>query len=151
MALAADADMVAWRQPFAELVARKASAAGIRARLHVKLDTGMGRLGTPDPDEALALIALADRHDQLEAAGLMTHFATADEPQSEFFDQQLERFRPLVEQVKRSHPTCVVHAANSAAVLRDLARISTWLDAGSRSTAWIPSTRMRRRAGWSRR
>ncbi len=119
VALVADADIVAWREPFARLVARKASAAGIRARLHVKLDTGMGRLGTPDPDEALALIALADGHKGLDAAGLMTHFATADELQSEFFDQQLERFRPVVEQVKRSHPNCVVHAANSAAVFRD--------------------------------
>ncbi len=48
----------------------------------------------------------------------MTHFATADEPESDFFDAQLERFRPFAEDVKRSHPGCIAHAANSAAVLR---------------------------------
>ncbi len=48
LALAAEADLVAWRERFASLAARKAEATGTRARLHVKLDTGMGRLGTPD-------------------------------------------------------------------------------------------------------
>ena len=119
VALAADADIVAWNEPFAELAAGKADDAGVEARLHVKLDTGMGRLGTRDPDQARAVIALADGDERLRAAGLMTHFATADEPQSGLFEQQLERFRPLVEQVRRAHPGCIVHAANSAAVFRD--------------------------------
>jgi alanine racemase len=48
----------------------------------------------------------------------MTHFATADDPASEFFGEQLERFAPVAEKVKRAHPECVVHAANSAAVFR---------------------------------
>ncbi len=49
----------------------------------------------------------------------MTHFATADEPGSEYFDKQLQRFRGVAQEVKRSHPHCVLHAANSAAVFRD--------------------------------
>ena len=50
---------------------------------------------------------------------LWTHFATADEPDSEFFDEQLERFGPLAERVRAQHPGVLVHAANSAATLRD--------------------------------
>jgi alanine racemase len=118
LALGADADVVVWREAFARLVAGKAKALQRPARMHVKLDTGMGRLGTTSTDEALALVELADAHDLLELAGFMTHFATADDPASDFFDEQLERFAPVAEQVKRTHPECVVHAANSAAVFR---------------------------------
>ena len=66
VALAADADLVAWSEEFAD--------AARDARLHVKLDTGMGRLGTRDADLATRL---AGREG---VVGLMTHFATADEP-----------------------------------------------------------------------
>ena len=118
-ALEADADVVAWRESFVRLAARQAAAGAGRARLHVKLDTGMGRLGTSDTDEALALVELTGRDPSLELAGFMTHFATADEPNSEFFDEQLARFAPVADQVKRAHPDCIIHAANSAAVFRD--------------------------------
>jgi alanine racemase len=118
VAIGADADMVVWREPFAELAARKAEQERKRARLHVKLDTGMGRLGTRDVDEVLRLVELAAGDARLEPAGLMTHFATADETDSDFFDEQLERFRVVVQQVKADHPGCVAHAANSAAVFR---------------------------------
>jgi alanine racemase len=117
LALAADADVVAWREGFARAAAELASAER-PARLHVKLDTGMGRLGTADPDEALRVAAFAHSSASLETAGLMTHLATADERSSPYFDEQLSRFTPLVEQFRRLYPGCVVHAANSAAVLR---------------------------------
>jgi alanine racemase len=78
--------------------------------VHVKLDTGMGRLGTRDPEEASRVAAAAG--DRL--AGLMTHFATADEDDQAFVDEQLGRFRAWIAQ----HPGVPVHAANSAAALR---------------------------------
>jgi alanine racemase len=118
-ALTADAEVVAWTRDFVDLAARQTESAGRRARLHVKLDTGMGRLGTKDPHEALELLARIDRSGELEPAGLMTHFATADEPDPEYFQQQLERFAPLAEQARSSYPGIAVHAANSAAVLRE--------------------------------
>jgi alanine racemase len=95
----AQADVVAWTP-------------GIEGeRLHVKLDTGMGRLGTKDFDEAVRLA-------QGESVvGLMTHFATADELGDDHFGAQLERFGAFVEAVGRDD--LVVHAANSAACYRD--------------------------------
>jgi alanine racemase len=99
LAREADADVVAWT-PDVE-----------GERLHVKLDTGMGRLGTRDVDEAVRL-ARSDR-----VVGLMTHFATADEPGDEHFAAQLERFRNFVDAVGRDD--LLVHAANSAATYRD--------------------------------
>ena len=78
--------------------------------MHVKLDTGMGRLGTRDPDEASRVVEAAG--DRL--AGLMTHFATADEDDASFLEAQLERFEEWIAR----HPGVPVHAANSAATLR---------------------------------
>jgi alanine racemase len=116
-ALAADADVVAWREAFvAGLAAR---AGGRRVRVHVKLDTGMGRLGTRDPAEATAVAEAVTAADGLQLAGAMTHFATADDLTNAFFDEQRERFRAWAEPLRAAHPGIVLHAANSAATLRD--------------------------------
>jgi alanine racemase len=107
LALAAGADVVAWREDFVTTIAARGGDAGV----HVKLDTGMGRLGTRDPDEASrAVEAAGDR-----IAGLMTHFATADEDDRGFLAEQLERFERWIAR----HPGVPVHAANSAAALRE--------------------------------
>ena len=145
-ALAADADIVAWTKELVEAAAARAggrrshsdparSRAGRRdeaetgpaprapgaaaPRIHVKYDTGMGRLGTNDEQEARALIEQVAADERLELAGLMTHFATADERGDDHFGAQLHRFRALADAVRAEHPGAVVHAANSAATLRD--------------------------------
>jgi alanine racemase len=101
VAIEADADVVAWSEEVAEAA----------PRVHVKLDTGMGRLGTRDRDLALRLAAGSN------TVGLMTHFATADELDDDHFPAQLQAFREFVAAVGRDD--LVVHAANSAAALRD--------------------------------
>jgi alanine racemase len=115
VALEARADVVAWHEPF---VARVAASGG-PARVHVKLDTGMGRLGTRDPEEARRVAAAVADAPGLELAGLMTHFATADEPGDDFFGAQLDRFAAFVGEMSADYPGLVNHAANSAATLRD--------------------------------
>jgi alanine racemase len=119
IALDARADVVAWTPEFLVLVAARAAGAGLAARIHVKLDTGMGRLGTKDADVALALLEEAERHEALEAVGLMTHFATADEQDRSYLDEQLAQFLPVAEEAKRALPALVLHAANSAALLAE--------------------------------
>jgi alanine racemase len=114
-ALDAGADVVAWTREFVDAVA----ARGGPARVHVKLDSGMGRLGTRDAGAASDLCDLIAASDGLELAGLMTHFATADEPGDEHFLDQLARFSEFVNHVRPRHPGVTVHAANSAAVLRN--------------------------------
>ena len=100
-AIAVDADVVAWTE----------EVAAAAPRVHVKLDTGMGRLGTKDRELALELAARPN------TVGLMTHFATADELGDEFFGAQLAAFRQFVDDVGRDD--LLVHAANSAAALRE--------------------------------
>jgi alanine racemase len=59
--------------------------------------------------------------DGVELAGAMTHFATADEPGDAFLGEQLERFEAWALPLRERRPGLVLHAANSAAVLRDRA------------------------------
>jgi alanine racemase len=119
LALGAGADVAAWRTGFLDLVAGRGEALGIRPRVHVKYDTGMGRLGERDPAAVIALVERAAANANLEAAGLWTHFATADEPGSTFFEHQLERFRELALPLRERFPGLLLHAANSAAALRE--------------------------------
>jgi alanine racemase len=98
--------------------AAAAAAAGIR-RIHLKLDSGMGRLGAR-PD-AVAALAEAAADPRLDVVGLMTHFATADETSGEnagFMVEQLVRFRAMTGPLRDRFPDAILHAANSAATLR---------------------------------
>jgi alanine racemase len=118
-AISAGSELAVWREDFRRLIADRARAHGHPARLHVKYDTGMGRLGNRDPREVLDLVRACAEDPAVELAGLWTHFATADELDSPYFDEQLARFDELAAAVKAEHPDVIVHAANSAAVLRD--------------------------------
>jgi alanine racemase len=118
-ALSAGSEVSVWREGFRRLLADRARAVGRPASVHVKHDSGMGRLGNPDPAEVVALARACDEDPDLELAGVWTHFATADEPDSAFFAEQLERFTAVAEAVKAEFPSVTAHAANSAAVFRD--------------------------------
>jgi alanine racemase len=117
--ISAGSELAVWREGFRRLVADRARAHGHKARVHVKYDSGMGRLGNRDPEEALALVRACAEDPDLDLAGIWTHFATADELDSDYFDEQLDRFEQLARAVKAEHPRVLAHAANSAAVLRD--------------------------------
>jgi alanine racemase len=113
--------VVAWSEDFVSELAAAGSEGRARARVrvHVKLDTGMGRLGTRSSAEAMATAELAMAKPSLELAGAMTHFATADDPDGGFLQEQLARFVPFAAEVRRRHPGVLVHAANSAAALSE--------------------------------
>jgi alanine racemase len=119
LALRADADVAVWRPGFLELAGARGAELGRRPRVHVKYDTGMGRLGERDPDAVTRLVEAAAADERLDLVGLWTHFATADEPGSRFFDQQLERFRELALPLRERFDGVLLHAANSAATLRE--------------------------------
>jgi alanine racemase len=115
IALAARAELVAWSESFvAEL---EAASQAVPIRVHVKFDSGMGRLGTRDFAEATSVAERVARGaPALTLAGAMTHFATADGDQ-EFVAEQLAAFRPFADRLRRLAPDVLVHAANSAATV----------------------------------
>jgi alanine racemase len=117
-ALAAEAELVAWDRRFVSAVTAAVAGGSQPVRLHVKLDTGLGRLGTRDPDEALAVAeAITRARPALQLYGAMTHFATAD-GELEFVGEQLRAFTQFVARVKAVAPSVIAHAANSAATIR---------------------------------
>jgi alanine racemase len=115
-ALADEADVAVWNERYLEAVA----AAG-GGRVHVKLDSGMGRLGTRDPAEATRVAVAARDTRGVRLTGLMTHFATADDLDDDgFFARQLATFAEWAQALKDEQPDLLLHAANSAAMLRDV-------------------------------
>jgi alanine racemase len=114
-ALAADGDVIIWSEHQLEQV--RAAGGG---RVHVKLDSGMGRLGTRDVPAASRLVELARATEGVEMVGLMTHFATADDLKDDgFLAAQLSAFTQWARTLKAEKPELLVHAANSAAMLRE--------------------------------
>lgn len=86
--------------------------------LHLKVDTGMGRLGVR-PEEAVAMAERLVNLPGCELEGLYTHLARADEPEPQPTLRQLAVFRELVQTLRcRGIVPPLVHAANSAACLR---------------------------------
>ena len=92
---------------------------GVRLRCHLKIDTGMNRLGLRHDNLEITLPDLmAGRN--LEIVGVYTHFATADDPESPLFQTQRGRFEQVLARLPQLGVTPQLrHAANSAATLRD--------------------------------
>src|SRR5687767_2896870 len=113
VAVAADCALVVWDVERARLYDEVAAAAGRKGRVHFKVDTGLTRLGAPFADAPARLAAIRElRH--VEVDGLLTHLATADEPDVSGDKAQLERFAELL----RATPELPrwIHAAASAGV-----------------------------------
>ncbi len=94
-----------------------ADRSGQELTVHLKVDTGMHRLGI-DPADAPALCKLLSERASLRLEGIYTHFSTADEANKEYSRMQLHRFTSLLEQLRRAgcRPP-IAHAANSAATI----------------------------------
>ena len=95
-----------------------ARAIGKKCRIHIKVDTGMGRIGVPCSKEGIKrALAIAD-HDMLEVEGIFTHFARADEDDRSDAYGQLERFKIFTDECKAGGLSPeFLHCSNSAAIL----------------------------------
>jgi len=98
--------------------ARTAQALGKAAHVHVKVDTGMGRLGFL-PDEAVNAITAVASMPGLALDGVFTHFAKADESDPAYTYQQFEKFKRILGEVEaRGLHIPIKHCANSPTILR---------------------------------
>ena len=101
--------------------------AGIKAnkiiKVHLKFDTGMGRIGF-FPEDLLEIYQLAEKLKNIKVEGVFSHFARADEKDKEFSFQQLKRFKSALNKIKAAgFKLPQLHIANSAAVI-DLTKTS---------------------------
>ena len=99
------------------LIEREAAALGLSARVHVKLDTGMGRIGLRSKEEIDALIDAMRTCPHIVWEGLFTHFAISDEWEDDFTRAQWARFAQWAAYVQEAGFTPALHAANSGGVL----------------------------------
>ncbi len=113
----ADVSMTVWDETQIQTASEAAERVGKSAHLHLKVDTGMSRLGST-PEHAGHLAGLIKASPTLVYEGLFTHFARADEVDPEPTDQQVSRLLPMLEKLERDglRPP-LVHAANSATTL----------------------------------
>ena len=100
-----------------EQVERWALHLGCKARIHIKLDTGMGRIGTR-ASSALPMIESALLSKNCQLIGIFSHFACADDPHDEMTALQLERFEEGIGHFEKlGAPIPMRHLANSGAIL----------------------------------
>ncbi|MDD3571909.1 MAG: alanine racemase [Eubacteriales bacterium] len=96
-----------------------AIASGLEARAHVKLDTGMNRVGVKTEQELVALLEAACPARGVKITGAFTHFADGGNPDTRFNDGQLARFGDMLTLLP---PGLLIHAAASATLPRPEAR-----------------------------
>jgi alanine racemase len=113
---------------FADALNKQAAAENIKLPVHLKVDTGMGRIGCP-AEETLALARFITDCSHLELAGIATHFAvsdSADDGDITYTQKQIAIFKEAVDAVKAAGiDPGIVHAANSGAVIL---HPDSWLD-----------------------
>lgn len=88
---------------------------GHKLKVHIKIDSGMGRLGLLTAEEAVAFILRLRRLSHVEVEGLFTHFATADERNKSYALEQYGRFQKVVDALRKEGIDIpVIHTGNSA-------------------------------------
>ncbi len=116
-AVSADLSLTVPQTEDGRAIAAAARTVGKPARVHVKVDTGMGRLGFSPDEEGVEAVRRLARLDGLQLEGLFTHFSVADEDPV-YTRRQLRRYRRFVTALRtRGVDVPIHHAANSAAVL----------------------------------
>lgn len=104
---------------FIEALAKEAKEYRKTVKVHLHVDTGMSRFGCR-PEEALGLAKLIKSHPELLLEGIMTHFASADDPKSDAFTlEQAAKFDQVIKELENENIYIPWHhASNSSGVLR---------------------------------
>ena len=105
-------------RPMVEAMSRAAQRLDKPARLHLKIDTGMGRIGVR-PEEAVAFATFISELPGVRLEGVFSHLATAESAEESYALIQFQRFQQVLAQLKDAGiPIGMRHLANSAATLR---------------------------------
>jgi alanine racemase len=116
-AVAADLDVVLYRRDVAQALEEAGRSLGKKARVHLKVDTGMGRLGL-NPNEVLPFLEGIKNFSHLEVLGLISHLATADDADKTYTRKQLQEFLTLLSTARgQGWELPLSHIANSAALV----------------------------------
>ena len=115
----ADVRLTAYTFGQGEAMAKAARAAGEKARVHLKVDTGMSRIGFWPDEDAIEQIRALAALEGLALEGCFTHFARADEDDEKSWRSQLRLFQDFLDRLKSDGLTIpIAHCANTAACMR---------------------------------
>ena len=102
----------------AEALSKVALAKDKIAKIHLKIDTGMGRIGFLPNDESIKEIVRINKLPNLEIEGIFSHFAKADEKDKEYTKTQYEKFKWFVSKLEESGIyISIKHISNSASII----------------------------------
>ena len=108
-----------YRRDTVEELTTAAAKVGKKAKVHIKVDTGMGRIGITPDEEGLEFVRFLIEHPELEVEGVFTHFAKSDETDKTSANHQLELFQNFIDKIQTELGITipVKHCSNSAAIL----------------------------------
>lgn len=108
-----------YRRDTVEELAAAAAKVGKKAKVHIKVDTGMGRIGITPDEEGLEFVRFLMGHPELEVEGIFTHFAKSDEEDKTSAYHQLALFQNFIDRIQTELGLTipVKHCSNSAAIL----------------------------------
>lgn len=133
------------RDTVEELVAAAAKV-GQKAKVHIKVDTGMGRIGITPDEEGLEFVRFLMGHLELEVEGIFTHFAKSDEEDKTSANHQLALFQNFIDRIQTELGLTipVKHCSNSAAILEMPQANMDMVRAGITTYGLYPSEEVRK-------
>lgn len=113
-----DLNQTVFTYSMARSISEVACKLGKNAKIHIKIDTGMGRIGFLCNDQAIKEIEQIYKLPHLDVEGIFTHFSKADEQDKSYTDNQIRQFNTLIQRLEeRGIHIPIKHTANSAAIL----------------------------------
>lgn len=121
LAIANNIELCVYHRDIAEAISREAVAQGKIAQIHIKIDTGMGRIGylcdKSSADSTLDEITQISQLKNIHIAGIFTHFSSADEEDLSYTKMQCDRYSAFVKRLEmRGIRGFIRHCANSAGI-----------------------------------
>ena len=135
-----------YRRDTVEELAAAAAKVGQKAKVHIKVDTGMGRIGITPDEEGLEFVRFLIEHPELEVEGIFTHFAKSDEADKTSANHQLELFQNFIDKIQTELGITipVKHCSNSAAILEMPQANMDMVRAGITTYGLYPSEEVRK-------
>lgn len=113
-----DIRMNVYTEEMAESISQMAARKGMTAYMHIKLDTGMGRLGFDISEDSVEAISRISKLRNVCMEGIFTHFAKADEIDKTFSDKQMSDFQWMIRRLGEKNVSFELeHCSNSAAII----------------------------------
>ena len=135
-----------YRRDTVEELAAAAAKVGKKAKVHIKVDTGMGRIGITPDEEGLEFVRFLMGHPEPEVEGIFTHFAKSDEEDKTSAYHQLALFQNFIDRIQTELGLTipVKHCSNSAAILEMPQANMDMVRAGITTYGLYPSEEVRK-------